>query len=1405
MIPVKADEKDFNYPNFQTDQVLTAGHLNHMFNFLDVQERLTRTNLVGIGIVCGLKVTRSGDGKTVTITKGTGVTSHGYLIAHGIENSDDPVLYRKYRNFDALKVRTYDVFVNGNIQKYALWELIDKAHEDTDDHNLSNEFLSNKVCLLFYEILDEQAKNCDPLSCDDKGVKVFINIRPLLISITDATTIINTLNAKAGTSGSGEVFPGIFNLPDIKMPGFDVPATSLETTSDVYNAYRKIFTKKLVEDTGEALNKAFNTFKGYLKGAVNPFTNFNAKFGFLHNGSIDGNSLLNFQYYYDFFSDLLAAYNEWRESALRLTGLCTPPEALFPRHLFLGTTDNADEVSKSFYRNYFIPSPIHTVCSDKYNDFLGLFSRLERLISNLKIPVPSVSGTASADANIRIIPSLIGSYALGKRAIPFYYTPDEAGRSLLKVWDPVKTSKGKERQILSYNPSYNTQDDFVRNPLLYDLEPYNFFRIEGHIGKKYYSALASIQAVVKKHRLPFNVIAVSVDSLPGNVDQTLYACHFNDLEAVYDELRAALLCRLCRILACIYKLPRQSAEITEKVKLIKSNLELIKGCKDVLFYNQETFGYAYEQLHPTLIKAKDSGFEIIEALDKENLFKMMEAEKAGVAVIAANMTNLSDPSLAIFFTKLIILLTKLSESLTEQLSSFDYNLMNSIVKKINTLLQQAPRSDNTVLKDIFASNQCLSDLLNLCDVASFRSVYSEYIRRTGELKKMQSLKQFSTSHPGLRHKGGVPEGGTFVMVYRNIEVSAAAPAFEKDMMLGDFIVSEAAVSAVKAAAKEKAVSSAAKTKFTAKKLALLKTQNSMMKAKGMSDQEIEEILGISISDLQEAVGVADDKTSWLGNGTVIADFYLPYQSNSDCPPVQYVVNIPPPKITFSLEKTNYCNADTSEYIFTTNPIAGKIVTSQPDTVLDKGNGLYSFIPSKVIIPDGQNNIVLSFTYTKDDQSQTITVTVYRMPEVKIKAVANPMNPLEYSFSPEPADSVTTADWSFGDGTTASQISATHVYSNAGEYKIGLEVKNVECTAKSEDITISVSEPEPVKVTIEQNEVCIDVKSVPFTITPAGGTLTGEAVTEKPAGSGKFIFIPSSVNLNGASKKQITFNYTSPQGATATFSITVFDRPDGKTSFDTGILRLYLSFSGLVNTSVITADYGDGISETYTVTGLSNLTRIHSYAIGGIYTVKTTLVNGPCILHNEDIVVTIKDDQPAVKVCQSFNVPVEAYFKLRDSLLGSDEFRKSYAKEIESVEEFFKALSEELAGSGKVDLSFFEKHPVMPGWIRLLPVKPAASRTLSLQLLMIFISIITIIACMQKEDISGNMMELFKFIIAKLNEMGKLNAAEKEMVQKFIEYLKDEIDKLNSFGEAGIKQNYLNALNELIDVLNQKLI
>ena len=70
-----------NYPVFEANQVLTNGHLNQVFKYLDEQERLTRANLIGIGIVCGLDIRLDqAAGATIHLSKGCGVTSQGYLI-----------------------------------------------------------------------------------------------------------------------------------------------------------------------------------------------------------------------------------------------------------------------------------------------------------------------------------------------------------------------------------------------------------------------------------------------------------------------------------------------------------------------------------------------------------------------------------------------------------------------------------------------------------------------------------------------------------------------------------------------------------------------------------------------------------------------------------------------------------------------------------------------------------------------------------------------------------------------------------------------------------------------------------------------------------------------------------------------------------------------------------------------------------------------------------------------------------------------------------------------------------------------------------------------------------------------------------------------------------------------------
>ena len=64
------------YPVFEADQVLSQKELNALVSHLEEQDRLTRKNLIGIGIVCGLDITFPNT-KSVTIACGTAVTSLG--------------------------------------------------------------------------------------------------------------------------------------------------------------------------------------------------------------------------------------------------------------------------------------------------------------------------------------------------------------------------------------------------------------------------------------------------------------------------------------------------------------------------------------------------------------------------------------------------------------------------------------------------------------------------------------------------------------------------------------------------------------------------------------------------------------------------------------------------------------------------------------------------------------------------------------------------------------------------------------------------------------------------------------------------------------------------------------------------------------------------------------------------------------------------------------------------------------------------------------------------------------------------------------------------------------------------------------------------------------------------------
>ena len=545
MIPSVANS---DFPIFVPDQVLTSDNLNDLFGYLDEQDRISRTNLLGIGIVCGLQVSTGSDmhGLYISISNGCGITSQGYLVTMG---ADPEIKYHHYNKFDALKCRYYEPFVNiaGKTQIIPLWELKQFA-EVTDDAknpmiNLDSpvNFLNDMVVMIFVELLETNNKNCDPDSCDDKGTKVTVNFRPLLVSKTHADTLIKT-KADAITAGL------VNSLPDIFMRRWDVTTTNPVKADDIFNGYKKILSQNFIVNVQSVLSQAYAKFFPVIRDEypTDPFAGFNlvTTFSFLYNGTISSNQSVHLQYYFDLFADLVEAYNEFCKTGNEIISTCCPDETLFPRHLLLGEAIPLANDTLSKYRHYFMYSPLFQR-KDLLRNLRLLFRRMDLMLKNFHIPAVASSGPASNDALIKINPSVLCANHLSYKAIPYYYQPNVNPKPLYKFWNAEKLSRGREQQILSYNSNdYNITDDFVINPLTYDLETYNFFRVEGITGKNVSSVLTTIKNRIDNFRLPVQVVALATGNPIKNPGKKDECCNFSDFELQYQLLRKELLCCL---------------------------------------------------------------------------------------------------------------------------------------------------------------------------------------------------------------------------------------------------------------------------------------------------------------------------------------------------------------------------------------------------------------------------------------------------------------------------------------------------------------------------------------------------------------------------------------------------------------------------------------------------------------------------------------------------------------------------------------------------------------------------------------------------------------------------------------------------------------------------------------------
>ncbi|MGB4850373.1 MAG: SprB repeat-containing protein [Saprospiraceae bacterium] len=905
------------YPVFEANQVLTNAHLNQVFDYLDEQDRLTRANFIGVGIVCGLEPKYNATLPGIQLSRGCGITSKGYLI----QLSDDVALvsYKPYALPDDI---AYETFMHSSgtppkFGQYPLWEIFPVGEPDSIP--LTNAFLTNKVVLLFLEMKKDGLRNCSPNNCDDRGEEVASIVRKLLIERTDLDKIIAISQGLDSGLSANDLFARFStktNLVDVRLPRFDVPASGLATSEDVLAGFLNVFKKiNLAVLMGDALSAAYTAFKPLLEKeySTDPFVGFKTSFGFLDTVPANSTQIRFLQYYYDFFDDLIKAYDEFRWAGIDLLCVCCPSEDLFPRHLMAGEVfPSANAV---LYRNTFLPSPATCCsCEQESQALKMLFHRLVAMIASFTNtpPLPTQNKASNLDTQIKITPSKSGDIPFSLKSIPYYYV--QGGTTpLYKLWDAEKTRHGRADHNLSYRADEYASAQFVKEPLHFDLEPFNFFRIEGHLGKNYASALQTLITLKNQNRLPIEIIALRTGVFDENmeVDLSKEECRFQDLETLYDALREELLCTLCEGVMHFYNFENPA----EARAAGTPNLNLLKRCAPGFRFKANSVGAWYEKYL--------TQFQTLPYVDVDQN-QLDGSDVLGVYCQLFTGTSGLDGK---YFPHVVSIyyLSRLSEILPD---SFDHlgfadfkNKYEDLISLVRYFRSETAKSVPAAL-EAFAPQEDLIDhfdhILFSCKYEAIHAIYIEFARRLKEVKQKQFLGFFLNNNPGIQHGAGTKKGGTFILVYHEDPAPVVRPfildavavpniPFTRESFVAD--AQTKTTSGVNVGDKM-ARNIPTKDEAVINLLEKIKTNRDLLKVNEIRTlfqmytgyvPEMNISLAGETSELQKGISAAVNE---MVNGTVIADFYLPYICCSDCSPIQYKLPSPPLGFTIKIGCTD---------------------------------------------------------------------------------------------------------------------------------------------------------------------------------------------------------------------------------------------------------------------------------------------------------------------------------------------------------------------------------------------------------------------------------------------------------------------------------------------------------------------
>ena len=702
------DEITTEYTVFEKDQVLTASHLNSVANYFEDQTRLTRTQLLGVGIICGLNVTLTGS--QITVSKGMGTTTDGDLLFYGSD-----ITFDNFKSYDDKNPR-YEPFFRDEVMM-PVYELVPTVQDVADSRAFPLEQFTDKtdqkleqmVALLFMESYIFDPDQCTAVDCNNAGQMMTNNLKVLLVD----RAYIGWINSMIQTPHQA------YDQLDEVAADRPVINSAVKAHAQLVTIYRGVC-NAIQTKLATQLPKIYPACSSFLAPVFSADPSASWLTVLKNWNDYYTNNEIGIQYYYDFLRDLTETYNEFKDLLFDDNTWCSPDKDAFPKHLILGAL-NGDSGTDA-ERTGFYPSQLtsHTLEKKLHAEFLA--SKLDAQLMTFEVPsltrriglnvslnllenikpaemiIPSNLWRITRNTDIRITPGRSEEYCLEERAIPYYYKID-ASHPIYEYWNYNLHKKKKSTNNYYYNARNFGAQGASAAPFSSQIGKFDFFRIEGFIGQNIVDVHKFLENEISTNNLPIHLRSVMLgeDRTKIVIKPPFYFGHLHQL----------------------HNMMRQDI-----VNQLDEAKQFSAGLKTRVLDN----------------------IELLDPIDKGTYTKVAETRNNDLTAAAERATS------------------KL------KISYQDYTTQNTATDSWQTHLGEAMKQSGGFKNDITLAaktefNTPFDSLVTNRHVNMLDHL-DILINRDVELKETRLLfNNYIARHPGLEHCGGVMRGGTFVLAY----------------------------------------------------------------------------------------------------------------------------------------------------------------------------------------------------------------------------------------------------------------------------------------------------------------------------------------------------------------------------------------------------------------------------------------------------------------------------------------------------------------------------------------------------------------------------------------------------------------------------------------------------------------